>query len=103
MTLLFEKGVDQNAATVETQRRITLSGPGLPDAIRRQGIAVRKRGVCLVAVVRLANHDDSGKVTPIATFTRPANFSQFRILSRKCDGFADGSGWAVCRGSHDSG
>jgi RND family efflux transporter MFP subunit len=57
LTLLFEKGTDLNLAQVLAQNRIALALPKLPDVVRQNGIAVKKRGVYLAAVALVSPTD----------------------------------------------
>jgi multidrug efflux pump subunit AcrB len=57
LTLLFEKGTDLNQAQVLAQNRIAQAEPALPEAVRRLGVTVRKRGVYLGAVALVSPGD----------------------------------------------
>ena len=62
LTLLFEKGTDLNVAQVLAQNRIALALPKLPDVVRQNGIAVKKRGVYLAAVALVSPTDRYDRV-----------------------------------------
>jgi hydrophobe/amphiphile efflux-1 (HAE1) family protein len=57
LTVTFEVGYDQNIAAVDTQNRVALAQPQLPEEVQRQGISVRKQSTDLTLVVNLISPD----------------------------------------------
>jgi RND family efflux transporter MFP subunit len=51
LTLVLKKGTDLRTAQVVAQNRVALASPRLPEAVNRQGIAVKRRTVHLLNVV----------------------------------------------------
>jgi HAE1 family hydrophobic/amphiphilic exporter-1 len=58
ITATFDVGTDINMATLDVQNRVSVAQPGLPDAVRRLGLTVRKRNPSVM--VALAFYSPKG-------------------------------------------
>lgn len=58
ISVVFDVGTDVNIASLEVQNRVSVALPGLPDAVRRLGITVRKRNPSIM--VALAFYSPNG-------------------------------------------
>jgi len=59
----FELGTDPDLATVNTQNRVAVAEPRLPQEVRSRGVTVRKRSPSLLMVIGLYSPD--GSVDPL--------------------------------------
>src|SRR3954469_7089305 len=58
ITATFNVGTDVNIATLDVQNRVSVAQPGLPDAVKRLGLTVRKRNPSVM--VALAFYSPNG-------------------------------------------
>jgi RND family efflux transporter MFP subunit len=87
-TLLFEKGTELHKAQVLAQQRVALAERAIPDAVRRQGVTIRKRGVHLAAVA-LVSPTDRYDRTFLANYAK----LQLRDELARVPGVADATFW----------
>ncbi|NBY22474.1 MAG: multidrug efflux RND transporter permease subunit [Gammaproteobacteria bacterium] len=57
LTVTFKPGANLDKAQIQVQNRVALAEPRLPEEVRRQGIAVRKRSPDLSLVINLISPD----------------------------------------------
>ena len=57
LTVTFKTGANLDKAQIQVQNRVALAEPRLPEEVRRQGIAVRKRSPDLSLVINLISPD----------------------------------------------
>ena len=62
ITATFNVGTDVNIATLDVQNRVSVAQPGLPDAVKRLGLTVRKRNPSIM--VALAFYSPNGTHDP---------------------------------------
>ncbi|MDB5232430.1 MAG: transporter, hydrophobe/amphiphile efflux family [Chitinophagaceae bacterium] len=58
ISVVFDVGTDVNLASLDVQNRVSVAQPGLPDAVRRLGVTVRKRNPSIM--VALAFYSPNG-------------------------------------------
>ena len=58
INVTFDVGTDVNLATVDVQNRVSVALPGLPDAVKRLGVTVRKRNPSIM--IALAFYSPNG-------------------------------------------
>ncbi len=58
INVVFDVGTDVNIASLDVQNRVSIAQPGLPDAVKRLGITVRKRNPSIM--VALAFYSPKG-------------------------------------------
>ena len=58
INVVFDVGTDVNLASLDVQNRVSVAQPGLPDAVKRLGITVRKRNPSIM--VALAFYSPNG-------------------------------------------
>jgi hydrophobic/amphiphilic exporter-1 (mainly G- bacteria), HAE1 family len=63
LTVTFAPGTDPDINTVNTQNRVTLAQPQLPDEVNSQGLTIRKRSSALLVVVQL--YSPNGTYDPL--------------------------------------
>ncbi|MEM9104279.1 MAG: multidrug efflux RND transporter permease subunit, partial [Pseudomonadota bacterium] len=59
LNVSFEVGVDPDIATVNTQNRVALAIPQLPEEVQRQGLRTRKQSTALLQVVTLYSPNET--------------------------------------------
>ncbi len=64
----FEIGTDVNNAAVEVQNRVSVAQPGLPDAVKRLGITVRKRNPSIMVALALYSPNGTHDATFIGNY-----------------------------------
>src|SRR3954469_7252169 len=57
ITATFEVGSDVNKAVIDTNNRIAIALPRLPDDVRRNGVVAQKRSTDILFVVALSSND----------------------------------------------
>lgn len=57
LTLTFDVGADANLAVVQTQNRVQLAMPLLPEVVQEQGVSVRKRSPDILMTIDLLSPD----------------------------------------------
>lgn len=68
ITLTFEPGTDPDIAQVQTQNKVSQAQSSLPQAVQRQGVAVRKAGNSYALIVSFYSTDDSYGRNEISDF-----------------------------------
>jgi hydrophobe/amphiphile efflux-1 (HAE1) family protein len=76
VTVTFEIGTDVDQATVNTQNRVKLAEPQLPEDVRRNGISVKKKSPNMLLVAVLRSPD--GSFDDVFT----SNYASLYILER---------------------
>jgi multidrug efflux pump subunit AcrB len=74
VTVTFEIGTDVDQATVNTQNRVKLAEPQLPEDVRRNGISVKKKSPNMLLVAALRSPD--GTFNEVFT----SNYASLNIL-----------------------
>jgi hydrophobic/amphiphilic exporter-1 (mainly G- bacteria), HAE1 family len=64
----FEIGTDVNNAAVEVQNRVSVAQPGLPDAVKRLGLTVRKRNPSIMVALAFYSPNGSHDVNYIGNY-----------------------------------
>jgi multidrug efflux pump subunit AcrB len=59
LTVTFQHGVDLNIAQVLVQNRVSLAQPILPDLVKRNGVAVKKKSTSVLMIINLFSPDGS--------------------------------------------
>src|SRR5687767_6462426 len=59
LTVTFKHGVDLNIAQVLVQNRVSLALPILPELVRRNGVAVKKKSTSTLMIINLFSPDGS--------------------------------------------
>src|SRR5262249_43863160 len=59
LTVTFQHGVDLNIAQVLVQNRVSLAQPILPDLVKRNGVAVKKKSTSVLMIINLYSPDGS--------------------------------------------
>ena len=89
LNVSFEVGVDPDIATVNTQNRVSLALPQLPEEVQRQGLRTRKQSTALLQVVTLYSPNDSfdtlflnnyAKINIIDTLARVPGVGQVQLF-----------------------
>jgi hydrophobe/amphiphile efflux-1 (HAE1) family protein len=68
INLTFEPGTDADIAQVQTQNKVSQAESSLPQAVQRQGVAVRKAGSSYALIVSFYSTDDSYGRNEISDF-----------------------------------
>ena len=69
ITATFNVGTDVNIATLDVQNRVSVAEPGLPDAVKRLGITVRKRNPSIMAALAFYSPNGTHDAKFIGNFT----------------------------------
>jgi multidrug efflux pump subunit AcrB len=57
LTVTFQHGIDLNIAQVLVQNRVSLAQPILPDLVKRNGVAVKKKSTSVLMIINLFSPD----------------------------------------------
>jgi len=68
ISLTFEPGTDADIAQVQTQNKVSQAESSLPQAVQRQGVAVRKAGSSYALIVAFSSSDESYGRNEISDF-----------------------------------
>ncbi len=69
ITATFKVGTDVNVATLDVQNRVSVALPGLPDAVKRLGITVRKRNPSIMVALAFYSPNGTHDARFIGNFT----------------------------------
>jgi hydrophobic/amphiphilic exporter-1 (mainly G- bacteria), HAE1 family len=69
ITATFNVGTDINIATLDVQNRVTVAEPGLPDAVKRLGVTVRKRNPAIMVALAFYSPNGTHDAKFIGNFT----------------------------------
>src|SRR3954467_11365248 len=69
ITATFNVGTDVNIATLDVQNRVSVAEPGLPDAVKRLGITVRKRNPAIMVALAFYSPNGTHDAKFISNFT----------------------------------
>src|SRR3982751_6291172 len=68
ITATFDVGTDVNIATLDVQNRVSVAQPGLPDAVKRLGLTVRKRNPSVMVALALYSPNGTHDATFIGNY-----------------------------------
>ncbi|HEV7332326.1 MAG TPA: multidrug efflux RND transporter permease subunit [Flavisolibacter sp.] len=69
ITATFDVGTDINMATLDVQNRVSVAQPGLPDAVKRLGLVVRKRNPSIMVALAFYSPNGTHDAKFIGNFT----------------------------------
>jgi HAE1 family hydrophobic/amphiphilic exporter-1 len=69
ITATFNVGTDINIATLDVQNRVSVAQPGLPDAVKRLGLTVRKRNPSIMVALAIYSPKGTHDAKFIGNFT----------------------------------
>ncbi|RYZ26737.1 MAG: hydrophobe/amphiphile efflux-1 family RND transporter, partial [Chitinophagaceae bacterium] len=69
ITATFNVGTDINMATLDVQNRVSVAQPGLPDAVKRLGLVVRKRNPSIMVALAFYSPNGTHDAKFIGNFT----------------------------------
>jgi len=69
ITATFNVGTDINMATLDVQNRVSVAEPGLPDAVKRLGLVVRKRNPSIMVALAFYSPNGTHDAKFIGNFT----------------------------------
>jgi len=64
----FDIGTDVNNAAIEVQNRVSIAQPGLPDAVKRLGLTVRKRSPSIMVALALYSPNGTHDATFVGNY-----------------------------------
>lgn len=64
----FEIGTDVNIASLDVQNRVSVAQPGLPDAVKRLGLTVRKRNPSIMVALALYSPNGTHNATFVGNY-----------------------------------
>ncbi|MEO6670044.1 MAG: multidrug efflux RND transporter permease subunit [Ferruginibacter sp.] len=64
----FEIGTDVNIASLDVQNRVSVAQPGLPDAVKRLGLTVRKRNPSIMVALALYSPNGTHDATFVGNY-----------------------------------
>src|SRR3954462_7203992 len=95
ITVTFEVGTDIDKAVLQTNNRVQLALPRLPDEVRRNGVVVQKRSNDILLVVALQSPKGSRTTTYLADYATVNLVDELKRVPGVGDVTLFGSGYSM--------